>query len=251
MNMWLRVLVLVPLVAGFSLSGVASKLRGDGHITDALGNDIDTHGQWWTPNDRDVFKGNMGINKYQPPSVKSFTDAGFKKLKIPGDLWTGIKTFFDKNRNNAINEGTVPGYIVGKTTWMTYIDGDLRDRVFSTMKPILSDWAGVPLAESAVYGIRKYTNGSSLQVHVDSKGTHIISAILHVHEEYHSDKEEHWPLQIIDHQQKVHEVLLQPGEMVLYESAKLIHGRPKPFQGKGYWNLFCHFRPANNEHLEI
>jgi hypothetical protein len=155
MNMWLRVLVLVPLVAGFSLSGVASKLRGDGHITDALGNDIDTHGQWWTPNDRDVFKGNMGINKYQPPSVKSFTDAGFKKLKIPGDLWTGIKTFFDKNRNNAINEGTVPGYIVGKTTWMTYIDGDLRDRVFSTMKPILSDWAGVPLAESAVYGIRK------------------------------------------------------------------------------------------------
>jgi hypothetical protein len=104
---------------------------------------------------------------------------------------------------------------------------------------------------------------------VDSKGTHIISAILHVDEEYPSAAE-HWPLQIIDHQEKVHEVLLKPGEMVLYESAKvgaigssmfslicsssstkLIHGRPKPFQGTGYWNLFCHFRPANNEHLEM
>jgi hypothetical protein len=31
---------------------------------------------------------------------------------------------------------------------------------------------------------------------------------------------EHRPLQIIDHQEKVHEVLLKPGEMVLYESAK-------------------------------
>lgn len=68
------------------------------------------------------------------------------------------------------------------------------------MKPILEKWANVGLSESAVYGIRKYTEGSTLQVHVDAKGTHIISAILHVAEEYNSDKDEKWPLQIQDHE---------------------------------------------------
>ena len=126
---------------------------------------------------------------------------------------------------------SVPGYIVGKTTWMVYISESLRrevrtlqmaaqylklfSQVFETMLPILEKWASVGLTESAVYGIhlqyharwlldfsgiRKYTEGSTLQVHVDAKGTHIISAILHVAEEYNSDKDEKWPLQIQDHQ---------------------------------------------------
>jgi prolyl 4-hydroxylase len=53
------------------------------------------------------------------------------------------------------------------------------------------------------------------------------------------------PLQILDHQGKLHEVMIQPGEMVLYESARLIHGRPTPFKGKRYDNLFVHYRPKN------
>ena len=162
--------------------------------------------------------------------VKAFTKEGFLKQPIPPPLWEKIETFFKAHRNNEINEGTVPGYIVGETTWMSYVDFALRNEVNEVMKPILAEWSGVGLTESAVYGIRKYTEGSTLQVHVDAKGTHIISAILHVHEEYGSDSQERWPLQIQDHQGTVHEVLLNPGEMVLYESAKLIHGRPKPFQ---------------------
>jgi hypothetical protein len=87
------------------------------------------------------------------------------------------------------------------------------------MRPILEKWSNVGLSESAglcsssvvhetaaelflflVYGIRKYTTNSTLQVHVDAKGTHIVSAILHVDEEYHSEADERWPLQIQDHQ---------------------------------------------------
>ena len=35
----------------------------------------------------------------------------------------------------------------------------------------------------------------------------------------------------------------EPGEMVLYESAKLPHGRQIPFEGEYYDNLFAHFYP--------
>ena len=37
---------------------------------------------------------------------------------------------------------------------------------------------------------------------------------------------------------------MEPGEMVLYESARCQHGRPEPFRGEFFANAFTHFRPA-------
>ena len=88
-------------------------------------------------------------------------------LPIPPPLWEKIETFFKAHRNNEINEGTVPGYIVGETTWMSYVDFALRNEVNEVMKPILAEWSGVGLTESAVYGIRKYTEGSTLQEYLE------------------------------------------------------------------------------------
>ena len=34
------------------------------------------------------------------------------------------------------------------------------------------------------------------------------------------------------------------GEMLLYESLKIVHGRPEPFQGEYFDNIFVHFKPA-------
>jgi hypothetical protein len=33
--------------------------------------------------------------------------------------------------------------------------------------------------------------------------------------------------------------------MLLYESAKCLHGRPQPFEGDGYSNIFLHFQPTD------
>ena len=33
------------------------------------------------------------------------------------------------------------------------------------------------------------------------------------------------------------------GEMLWYESARLVHGRPIPFKGEYYDNVFVHFKP--------
>ena len=38
---------------------------------------------------------------------------------------------------------------------------------------------------------------------------------------------------------------LKPGEIFLYESAKLPHGRPSTFFGEHYAALFMHFRPPD------
>ena len=43
----------------------------------------------------------------------------------------------------------------------------------------------------------------------------------------------------------LHAVALQPGQMLLYESAKCTHGRPQPFKGEYYTSLFTHYRPLD------
>lgn len=35
----------------------------------------------------------------------------------------------------------------------------------------------------------------------------------------------------------------QPGEIIFYESASVIHGRPEAFQGDRFANIFVHFSP--------
>ena len=50
-----------------------------------------------------------------------------------------------------------------------------------------------------------------------------------------------WPLTVKDHKGKKDKVYLKKGEMVIYESAKIIHGRQFPLNGDYFENLFIHF----------
>merc|ERR1712240_376005 len=96
--------------------------------------------------------------------------------------------------------------------------------------------------ETHAYGIRRYTNGSILAAHVDRFATHVISAILNIGQSV----EEDWPLYVIDNDGEQQQVVMKPGEMVWYESARVIHGRPKTFKGEFYDNLFIHFSPTGD-----
>lgn len=59
-------------------------------------------------------------------------------------------------------------------------------------------------------------------MHVDTANTHVISAIINVDQ----DVDEPWRLLILDHDENEHWITMAPGDMVLYESAKMLHGRP-------------------------
>ena len=61
------------------------------------------------------------------------------------------------------------------------------------------------------------------------------------------DVEEDWVLEVYGHDGKATNVTMLPGDMVLYESHSVIHGRPFPLKGKYYANIFVHFEPMGDK----
>jgi hypothetical protein len=72
---------------------------------------------------------------------------------------------------------------------------------------MFSEWAGVELEPTSVYGVRIYRNGSTLRDHLDVLETHVISGILHVA----SDLDSPYPIQIEDGFGKLASADLKPG----------------------------------------
>lgn len=43
-----------------------------------------------------------------------------------------------------------------------------QDKLSAELHPTLEEWFGGPLELTSIYGVRKYTNGSVLRMHVDT-----------------------------------------------------------------------------------
>ncbi|KAL9182265.1 LOW QUALITY PROTEIN: hypothetical protein ACHAXT_012917 [Thalassiosira profunda] len=117
--------------------------------------------------------------------------------------------------------------------------GALANRAMEEMLPIHEAWSGVALKPNNAYGLRVYRNQSNLQMHVDESSTHVISSFY-----THDPEGDPWPLVIEDLHGNTHEVLLETGDMLLYESSKCFHGRPKRYNGRWYSSLFTHYYPV-------
>lgn len=100
------------------------------------------------------------------------------------------------------------------------------------------EWTGEDLTQCSLYGIRVYKDGAVLAPHVDRLPL-VSSAIINVAQ----DLDEPWPIEVIGHDGRAHNVTMEPGDMVLYESHSVIHGRPYPLKGRFYANIFIHFEP--------
>eukprot|EP00483_Globobulimina_turgida_P003708 UN03714 len=139
----------------------------------------------------------------------------------------------------------------------------IRDGIANQLiKPILEEWVGFPLVLSSHYGIREYYSGAYLKNHVDRLDVLIISvtssiahlttdtiineSLLEEPKNYWNENDS-WPLEGVDWKGNNIRYDHKPGTMVLYESAKFIHGRPYRMPGKNYIHVgaFCHFRPAD------
>jgi prolyl 4-hydroxylase len=116
---------------------------------------------------------------------------------------------------------------------------NLKRKIWEGVKPILEEWTGMELEPSSMYGVREYTRGAILAPHADRMPL-ISSCIINVAQ----DVEEDWPLEVFGRDGLAYNVTMQPGDMVLYESHSLIHGRPFPLKGNYFANIFIHFRPT-------
>lgn len=52
-----------------------------------------------------------------------------------------------------------------------------------------------------------------------------------------------WPFEMRDHSGRMHVLDMQPGDIIIYESATCAHRRSKPLKGNYYANTFMRFRP--------
>ena len=167
---------------------------------------------------------------------------GFRVATMDRDIYQAILDHFARHRHDF--RGEITDHHMGTTNprfvpSLFFADSGFNQSLGERLKRAHEDWSGMRLVEASCYGIRVYQNGCFLYNHVDTIETHIISASLCVDQRLNNP----WPFYIEDIDGRPHEVSLQPGEMLFYESAKLKHGRPYPLDGDYYAAIFVHYTP--------
>jgi prolyl 4-hydroxylase len=177
------------------------------------------------------------------------TEAGFDLRRLPTHTFEWLRDWYyaEMARSGQSEEG-LAGPCMNQhaaPTLMVHLPqtGEFsKDRLSRELQEELEGWYGKgPLRLTSIYGIRRYVNGSVLRMHVDTANTHVVSGIINVDQQV----EEPWLLKILDHDDQEHDLPMRPGDLLLYESAKLLHGRPEPFKGDFYDNIFIHYMPVS------
>jgi len=187
----------------------------------------------------------------QPLSMVNYTEYGFQKIRTPEKLFKLVKDFWETNKDSAREEnwGTGNSYVNHwqKRSYMVSVENanligggpDLKDELWFGAEDIVRRWTGQNLRTSSLYGIRIYKEGAILATHVDRLPL-VSSVIINVDQ----DVDEPWPLEVIGHDGRAHNVTMVPGDMVLYESHSILHGRPFAMKGRFMANIFIHFAPV-------
>lgn len=172
---------------------------------------------------------------------------GFRKTSLDPVLYELLKRRLESNLDRLEEEPEdVSDYIrnidTGAPLTRFQVDAEFNRSLLLALKSMHEEWCGFPLIESACYGIRVYQRGAYLFEHTDTPETHIISSTICVGQETDGP----WPLCIEDGEGRKHDVVVEPGEMLFYEGARLRHGRPYPLQGAYYAGIYLHYRPADD-----
>ncbi len=170
----------------------------------------------------------------------SFTETGFAIVKTPTAVHRALRQAYDARVGHHIAERADEAYLPTGDPDFIDID-DIKGPFSFALQSMHEDWSGVQLQPSAVYGLRVYREGQTLLEHTDTLETHVISSIVHIAH----DTDEPWPLWFRDLRGDEHELVLEEGEMLLYESARCPHARPEPLKGTSYCSLFVHYRPVD------
>eukprot|EP00349_Pseudokeronopsis_sp_Brazil_P001488 CAMPEP_0202960736 /NCGR_PEP_ID=MMETSP1396-20130829/4886_1 /ASSEMBLY_ACC=CAM_ASM_000872 /TAXON_ID= /ORGANISM="Pseudokeronopsis sp., Strain Brazil" /LENGTH=354 /DNA_ID=CAMNT_0049680143 /DNA_START=206 /DNA_END=1270 /DNA_ORIENTATION=+ len=202
-------------------------------------------------NERDRLR----MNLQQPATQHNYTQVGFKLMKVPKDVWEPLIAFYNKWKAKKkiekwyrgatiVNSWDSPSYMVSFED-PEFVGGvRVKEQIWEGMRPVIEEWTGHKLTPTSLYGVRIYSEGSVLATHVDRLPL-VSSCIINVDQ----DLDEPWPIEVYDHNGKAYNVTMEPGDIVLYESSTVLHGRPFPLKGRYYANVFVHFEPI--DHAEM
>jgi len=96
---------------------------------------------------------------------------------------------------------------------------------------------------TSFFGMREYYNHHWLRKHIDREDQLVISTTMCVRKENNTA---HWPLEGVDWNGNKARYTNPEGTMLLYESHKLIHGRPFVNPGGKHVGCFAHFKPKSS-----
>jgi len=174
-----------------------------------------------------------------------FHNIGFEKKKIKLECIDKIKEWMNNNTNKFVKEiltkSEVEKNINSNILQFNTAPIELQELFKNQMSLLLTEWIDYKtnLNYVCTYGIREYLKGTVLANHYDKKESHVISAMIHLDDK----SEKSWPLYIEDHNFRPHEITMEYGDVVFYESTTCLHGRPTPFDGDYYRNMYIYFKP--------
>lgn len=196
------------------------------------------------------------LNQRQPQSMKNLTETGYHKVRAPKRLKEILDAFWKTNAQKSkpevwpvgmsyINtwEGQVPTLVSVDDVTLRGSGWTLKRELWSAASAVVEEWTQQELQPCSLYGIRVYHDGDYMAPHVDRLPL-VVSAMINVAQ----DVDEPWPLEVYSHDGRAHNVTLDPGDMLLFESASVIHGHPFPLKGRYYASIFIHFEPSGREY---
>jgi len=124
--------------------------------------------------------------------------------------------------NTFLNHWESPSYLVSVDDKKLRGSGpELKEAIWGAAAATLETWTEQELQPCSLYGIRVYGDGAVMMPHVDRLPL-VASAMINVAQ----DVDEPWPFEMYDHQGNAHNVTLDPGDMLLFESHSVVHGHP-------------------------
>jgi hypothetical protein len=133
------------------------------------------------------------LEQVQIRNLRNWTDTGWALDDMTKKTHKKLLKYYQKNHENAFDEGKVAGYIAGKRS-MLNIPQKLKQEVTWETQKLVAKWAGYEPDEieaTSTYGIRTYYDGSILETHVDRVESHILSAVYCVDRKHNKVRIQH------------------------------------------------------------
>jgi prolyl 4-hydroxylase len=186
--------------------------------------------------------------------IPKFTNNGFLKIKLGKRDLELVKEMYEAVKDTKTEEvfNGKEGIILGENNTSDILSLEnvphLKVELHKNLLELHKQWCATEIEPTFIYGIRSYNTGARLAQHYDRIETHHISSIICVDKDLGDCNCNDWALDIMGHDGTWHKVYMEPGEILLYESASVLHGRNNPFLGKFYRSMFIHYKLKNYEY---
>eukprot|EP00041_Stephanoeca_diplocostata_P030446 m.921944 g.921944 ORF g.921944 m.921944 type:complete len:660 (+) comp23757_c0_seq63:204-2183(+) len=178
----------------------------------------------------------------------TFEDIGYERVLVHPEVQKILEEFYQDDRVPFVDE-YVPGGHIKNTkknlaTTVKVMSASIKSRLDLILRPIVEQWSKMKVhADYNMHGLRKYSTGSQVDMHVAKSEAHVFSVLMNVR----SNTKKPWTVQIRNrHTGEIETVTVGPDHMLLYAGRACEHGRLEASDGEVI-NAYAHYAPSNRD----